>query len=113
MIDYGKPASNQMALDLPGYSDEGKERMKEARRWVGMHFNEWAWFKSEALLDTQECGYSNVNRLLQNMRHKFRVSVKNAYAPCFARIAMEEDSRIKFKTAASKVDGFTTARLES
>lgn len=110
MIDYGKPASNQMALELPGYSDEGQERMKEARRWVGMHFNEWAWFKDEALRDSEN-GYASVNYLLQAMRHKFKVSIKNAYAPCFARIAMEEDPRIKFRTAASKVDGFTSAKL--
>ncbi len=110
MIEYGKPASNQMELELPGFSTEGQELMEEARLWAARHYSEWQWFKAEARRDSVN-GYASADYLLQAMRRKFKVSVKNAFAPCFARIAMEEDANIKFRTAESKVDGFTKVKL--
>lgn len=49
--------------------------------------------------------------MLQLMRNEFRVSVPNAYAAPLARIAMEQDSSIRFRLARSKVDGWTEAVL--
>lgn len=106
MIDYGSEPSMQM--ELPGLGSDGEELMKEARHWAAVHYDEFQWFKREALRESMS-GKPSPNFLLQSMRHRFKVSVKNAYAPCLARIAMEQDSRIKFRIAKSKVDGFTGA----
>lgn len=106
-----KPADNQMKLALPGFTAEGQELMESARRWMTDHYyKEWAWFMEQARLDSRT-GYASADYLLQAMRRRFKVSVPNAFAPCFARIAMEQDDAVKFKTNASKVDGFTTAVL--
>lgn len=55
--------------------------------------------------------YASPNLMLQLMRNEFRVSVPNAYAAPLARIAMEQDSSIRFRLARSKVDGWTEAVL--
>lgn len=39
------------------------------------------------------------------------ISIPNAYAPCLARIAMERDRSLSFRTAKSKADGYTTAEI--
>ena len=111
MIDYGEKPSNQMQLDMPGYQDEGKELMDEARKWAALHFEEFMWYKAQARAASVNGGKASPNYLLQSMRHHFKVSIPNAYAPCLARIAMEQDKTIKFRLAKSKVDGFTGARL--
>lgn len=109
MIDCGRPASNQMQLD--GLGCEGGELMDEARAWVGLHFSEWCWYKDLARRKSEGGGKASPNFCLQAMRDHFRVSVKNALAPCLARIAMEEDPSIRFRLARSVADGYTTARL--
>ena len=111
MIDYGEKPSNQMQLDMPGYQDEGKELMDEARKWAALHFEEFMWYKAQARAASVNGGKASPNYLLQSMRHHFKVSIPNAYAPCLARIAMEQDKGIQFRLAKSKVDGFTGARL--
>lgn len=108
MIDCGRPASNQMQLD--GLGCEGEEEMREARMWVGTHFSDWCRYKEIAREQSAD-GYASPNFVLQSMRHKCRVSVKNALAPYLARIAMEEDPSIRFRTARSRADGFTTVQL--
>lgn len=107
MINYGKEPSAQLQLDLPGYTDGGAELMKEARDWVVRHWDEWNWYKNFA---ARECAGGNLispNFALQSMRNRFHISVKNDFAPCFARIAMEQNKAIKFRIAKSRVDGFT------
>lgn len=111
MIDYGEKPSNQMQLDMPGYRDEGKELMDEARKWAALHFDEFMWYKAQARAASVNGGKASPNYILQSMRHHFKVSVPNAYAPCLARIAMEQDRTIRFRLAKSMVDGFTEARL--
>ena len=108
MIDYGESPSMQM--EIPGLGSEGEELMKEARRWAAVHYDEFQWFKRKAR-EESAAGRPSPNFMLQSMRHKFKVSVPNAYAPCLARIAMEQDQFIKFRLARSKVDGFTRAKL--
>lgn len=108
MIDYGKPASNQMQLE--GMAD-GCEEMKEARQWVGLHFSEWCRYKEIARAECACGNEASPNFVLQSMRHRCKVSVKNAMAPYLARIAMEEDPSIRFRTARSKADGWTGATL--
>lgn len=108
MIDYGEPPSNQMRLDLQGYSDAGKELMDEARLWASKHYREFEFFKATA----RESGdKASPNYCLQVMRNKFRISVRNALSAPFARIAMEQEPSLKFRVAKSKVDGFTKAVL--
>ncbi len=111
MIDYGKEPSNQMQLGLEGLSDAGKELMDDARRWAALHFEEFCWYKAQARAACVNGGKASPNFVLQLMRNRFKVSIPNAYAPCLARIAMEQDRRIVFRIAKSKVDGFTEARL--
>lgn len=111
MIDYGEKPENQMQLDLPGVTDDGKALMDEARRWAALHFEEFCWYKGHARAACVNGGKASPNYELQSMRHRFKVSIPNAYAPCLARIAMEQDKGIKFRLARSKVDGFTEVRL--
>ena len=111
MIDYGEKPSNQQQMAIPGYEDDGKELMDEARRWAALHFDEFMWYKRHARAACVNGGKASPNFELQSMRHHFRVSVPNAYAPCLARIAMEQDKGIQFRLAKSKVDGFTEATL--
>lgn len=110
MIDYGKEPSNQMQLGLEGLSDGGYELMEDARRWAALHFDEFMWYKSQARAACADGGKASPNFMLQLMRNRFKVSIPNAYAPCLARIAMEQDRQIRFRIAKSKVDGFTEAR---
>lgn len=109
MIDCGRPASNQMQLD--GLGLEGGEEMAEARMWVGTHFSEWCRYKDIARSECAGGSLASPNYVLQSMRHECKVSVKNAMAPYLARIAMEEDPHIKFRTARSRADGFTAVTL--
>jgi len=100
-----------MQLALPGCTDEGKALMDEARRWAALHFEEFCWYKSQARAACVNGGKASPNFILQLMRNHFRVSIPNAYAPCLARIAMEQDKGLAFRIARSKVDGFTEAVL--
>ena len=106
MIDYGKEPSDQMQLGIEGLTDGGYELMEDARRWAALHFNEFMWYKAQARQACVNGGKASPNFILQSMRHHFKVSVPNAYAPCLARIAMEQDKGIVFRLAKSKVDGF-------
>ena len=109
MIDYGEKPSDQMQLGIPGLSDGGMELMRDARRWAALHFEEFMWYKAHARTACVNGGKASPNFELQSMRHHFKISVPNAYAPCLARIAMEQDKGIAFRLAKSKVDGFTEA----
>lgn len=108
---YGEQPDNQMQLSLPGLTDGGMELMQEARKWAARHYHEWQWYKDFARRESEGGKKASPNFCLQSMRRHFKCEIPNAYAPCFARIAMEQDERIKFRLAKSKVDGFTTARL--
>lgn len=110
MIDYGEKPSNQMQMALDGLSAEGQALMDEARRWADLHSEEFAWYKRHAR-ETSAGAKASPNFELQSMRHHFKISVPNAYAPCLARIAMEQDANISFRLARSKVDGFCEVRL--
>ncbi len=111
MRRYGEPPSDQMAL--PGLGTEGLELMREARKWAGRHYREFMWYKHLAKRECERAkdGKASPNWCLQSMRREFRIEIPNAYAPCLARIAMEQDKGIRFRVARSKVDGYTNARL--
>lgn len=113
MRKYGAPPSNQTQLDLPGLSQEGQELMEDARRWAARHWDEWQWYKNLARRECMESkdGKASPNYCLQAMRRQFRCEIPNAYAPCLARMAMEQSKNIRFRLAKSKVDGFTEAVL--
>ena len=110
MIDYGEKPSEQLQLGIPGLSDGGYELMQDARKWAALHFDEFMWYKAKARAACVGGGKASPNFILQLMRDRFKVSIPNAYAPCLARIAMEQDKAIVFRLAKSKVDGFTEAR---
>lgn len=111
MRRYGEAPSNQMELEIPGLTTAGMELMAEARKWVMAHrFTEWPWYMALARRESQG-GKASPNYCLQAMRRQFRIEIPNAYAPALARIAMEDDDKIVFRLARSKVDGFTRAHL--
>lgn len=107
MRSCGKPASNQMAL--PGF--DGADMMEDARRWAARHYEEFSWYKEFARSECEDGFKASPNFCLQSMRRAFGVGIPNAYAPALARIAMEQDSRIEFRTAQSKFDGYTSVIL--
>lgn len=121
MIDCGPAPSNQSELAL---GSKGDLNMQGAREWV--HDNPEHWERYMRLARYMSCGDErpSPNFIRELTRHGFdvvpggiaqnvrrRVSVRNAFAPCLARIAMEQDGSIRFKTARSSADGFTDARL--
>ncbi len=107
MISIGEAPSNQMQLDL---GDKGAQLMQEARQWTIDNPDAWERYLSLAHAAT-ETGYASPNFVLQTVRHACRVSVPNAYAPALARLAMEQDSRIKFRLRKSMADGFAGVEL--
>ena len=111
MRRYGEPPSDQLAI--PGLGTDGMELMQEARTWAGRHYDEFMWYRRFAKRECQRSadGKASPNYCLQSMRSEFRVEIPNAYAPCLARIAMEQDESIRFRVARSKADGYTTAKL--
>ena len=111
MINPGKEPSNQMAMEFEGFTDEGLELMKEARKWAVSHISEWSWYKGFALSQCADGNEASPNFVLQSMRNRFHCEIKNGMAPALARIAMEEDPRIRFRLAKSKVDGFAKVKL--
>lgn len=109
MIEYGKPASNQMQAQ--GLGADGDITMKQARAWIAENPDAWAFYKALAADESSNGNEASPNYVLQAMRHRKRVSVRNGFGPYFARIAMEEDPSIKLRIARSKADGFTEAVL--
>lgn len=106
MIDCGKAPENQMALPFMGGEDE--RLMGDIRKWAVSHISEFSWYKRFAL---DQGDKASPNFCLQAMRNRFKVSVPNAYAPGLARIAMEEDPRLSFRLAKSRLDGFCKVKL--
>ena len=108
MIDYGEEPGDQMQLGIEGLTDGGCELMEEARKWADLHFEEFCWYKSQARQECVNGAKASPNLMLQLMRRHFKISIPNSYAPCLARIAMEQDKTktIRFRIAKSKVDGF-------
>jgi hypothetical protein len=111
MIEQPSKPSNQMELNLPGFTQDGEILMAEARMWAGRNYDAFAWYKDFARKRCIGGQKASPNLCLQAMRDQFHISVPNSYAPALARIAMEQDSRLSFRLARSKVDGFTKARL--
>lgn len=104
---------NQMRMAFADEWDAGAKLMADARRWAALHYFEWLYFKQCARDATAAKGHARANFCIEAMREKFQCKVPNAYAPCFARIAMEQNPHdIRFKCGRSKADGFTTAVLE-
>lgn len=92
--------------------------MKEARLWAARHYDEWKFFCAEAKRDGDERGYISADAITHAMRRRFRVEVKNAYTPAFARIFLEQLSQAErdkyrpcFRLGKSKADLFTEVVL--
>ena len=121
MIDCGQAPSNQSELQL---GSKGDLNMQGARQWVSENKEHWARYMRLAKYMSHGDERPSPNFIRELTRHGFdvvpggiaqdvkrRVSVRNSFAPCLARIAMEQDSNIRFKLARSSADGFTDARL--
>lgn len=121
MINCGNPPSNQSELQL---GSKGDLLMQGAREWVHDNPEHWERYKRLAKYMSQGDSMPSPNFIRELTRHGFdlipggvaqsvrrRVSVNNAYSPCLARIAMEQDPAIKFKLARSSADGFCEVRL--
>lgn len=106
------PGDNQMELQLPGLTSKGQERYKEASKWMMQHrFDVWPEIMQMARHDTKYRGYASMKRIIEDVRYKHRIKISNDLTSVFVRLALEEDSTLKFKTQRSSVDGFTTAIL--
>lgn len=105
---YGEKPSEQ--LELHGLGSDGEELMNKARKWVDEHPDEWGYYLQLARLESAHAPASP-NYLLQALRHRYHISIANALAPALARIALEQDYKLRFRLAKSKVDGFTEAVL--
>lgn len=101
MIDYGKAPSNQSAFPI---TDEA-EFVREIREWAREDRESWMAYMS-IVRDESEYGELSPNLPLQILRHRKKVSIRNGAAPILARMALEEDSTIRFRLAASKYDPF-------
>lgn len=111
-IDCGASPDNQMKLDLPGINDDGAELMKEAREWrMRNHMGAWLDYMNIARRCCSGGQQASPNYVLQSLRNERKVSIPNSFAPCLARIAMEEDKNLTFRLAKSKVDGFCEVKL--
>lgn len=112
MIKINEPPSNQMQLELDGFTDKGKQLMEDARKFVA---HNWvgAWVVYMRIAREQCAGgfKASPNFVLQSMRAECHVTVPNSYAPALARIAMEQDKSLHFNLGKSMVDGFTKAVL--
>lgn len=121
MIDCGPAPSNQSELQL---GSKGDLNMQGAREWVHDHPDHWRRYMRLAEYMSYGDEEPSPNFIRELTRHGFdivpygiarnprlRVSVRNSFAPCLARIAMEENPKIRFRLARSSADGFTDARL--
>lgn len=95
------PPSGQMQLPI---EDTWMDR---ARAWVKEHPREWDYFKQRALMSARP----SAKACVMATRERFRVSINDGLSSSLARIAKEEDPRIRFRFKSSKVDGLTTADL--
>lgn len=108
MIDYGEKPSNQNKLKLD--DDGGFLLMQEVRQWIEDNPKAWEIYMLIAKTESR-FGEMSPNYVIQLIRHRHKVSVRNGYAPVLARIAMEQDSGVRFRLAKSKVDGFCEVKL--
>ena len=108
MQRYGDKPSQP--LELPGLGTDGEQLMLRAREWVAGHPDEWGYYMQLARLESIHAPASP-NYLLQALRHRYHVSIANSLASALARIALEQDYKLRFRLAKSKVDGFTEAAL--
>lgn len=111
MIDYGELPSNQMQLELEGFTDEGKALYDQAWAWIKDNSDAFSTYMEIAREQCRDGAKASPNYCLQAMRNRKHRSVRNALAAPLARIAMELDDSLKFRLAKSKVDGFAGVTL--
>lgn len=106
MIDYGQSPTNQTELPIVSAYDE----MQEVRQWVDAH--PVAWRQYMAIARTESAfGSLSPSYVVEILRHRHKVSVRTAWKPALARLAMEQDGSIDFRLARSKFDPFVGAVL--
>ena len=108
MYDYGEKPSNQNKLELE--NDDGFLLMQEVRQWIEENPKAWEIYMLIAKTESR-FGEMSPNYVIQILRHRHHVPIRNNYAPALARIAKEQDEDIRFRLAKSKVDGFCEVKL--
>lgn len=106
MIDKGQPASNQTALPILEEFDE----MCEVREWIEDNPKAWSRYMSMSK-GLSKYGDVPPGLVVELMRLLHKVSISSDWKPALARIAMEQDQSIHFRTKKSKFDAFTEAVL--
>lgn len=106
MIYYGEKPSNQGVLPItPEW-----EFVKEVRQWAKDNPEAWEYYMT---IVRTESKYGELSPAypLQILRHRLRISIRNAASPILARMAMEEDDKVRFRLARSKYDGYFEVAL--
>lgn len=107
MIDYGKAPSLQTELPIT----DGYDLVEEVRKWLKENPLIWEQYMNICIMEGK-FGELSPNYVKEVLRHRHKVSIRNAYAPVLARMAMEENPRLSFRLARSKVDGFFDSRSD-
>lgn len=106
MIDYGKSPSNQSAFPI---TDEAAF-VQEVREWAKENPAAWEYYM---MIVRTESAFGELSPAypLQILRHRRKVSIRNAASPILARMAMEADDSVRFRLAASKYDPYFEVAL--
>lgn len=106
MIYYGEKPSNQTSLPITKEADF----VQEIREWVKSNPDAWEYYM---FIVKSECAFGDLspNYPIQILRHRKKVSIRNGAAPILARLALEQDSSLKFRLAKSKYDAFFEVKL--
>lgn len=103
MIDYGQQPSNQLQFSLECTKE--KKKYDAALKWIDDNPDMWAEFKRLAVEDSAPGSYASAKFIVETLRRKYKKSISNDITSCLARIAMEQDSRIRFNNKKSMFDG--------
>ena len=105
MIDYGKAPSLQTELPIT----DGYELVEEVVNWVKENPVVWEQYMNICVMEGAY-GVLSPNYVKEVLRHRCKVSIRNAYSPVLARMAMEMNPKLRFRLAKSKVDAFFDVR---
>ncbi|NGM16978.1 hypothetical protein GMI70_02970 [Eggerthellaceae bacterium zg-893] len=94
-----------MRLDLgrevPEALEERKGAVEEAVRWTEQHPEAWEWMVEQAV---SARGRASMRWIMEGMRRRFRVRVKNGHAPIFTRLIRLDHPDVPFCLARSQYD---------
>lgn len=109
MIEYGQKPSNQAKITLEG--DTIGETVLNLRQWVNENPKTWESYLSIVKAINKKGREASPNFCLSALRELHGVSVRNGYAPIFARLAKEQNPSLRFRMAKSQADGYFEVAL--